>query len=87
MKTTIFVAVFLLGTKTSHNVAKYFIHIFIREFKIESKSSSGTFGKMELQFFQPQSLLDPQQLDQIVKVVTPNKNSKAVYQQGLPQMI
>ena len=38
--------------------------------------------------FLPRSLFvsDPQQLDQVVKVVMPNKNLKAAYQQGLPQI-
>ena len=91
-KTTIFVEVFQLRTKTSHNLAKYFIQVFIRELKIESISSSGTSGKIQscsTPVFQLQSpfVSDPQQLYQVVNVVTPNKNLKAAYQQDLPQMI
>ena len=43
------------------------------------------YNHVQRQFFQPQSLFvsDPQQLDQVVKVVMPNKNLKAAYQQGL----
>ena len=46
------------------------------------------YNHVQRQFFQPQSpfLSDPQQLDQVVKVVMPNKNLKAAYQQGLLQI-
>ena len=46
------------------------------------------YNHVQRQFFQSQSpfVSDPQQLDQVVKVVMPNKNLKAAYQQGLPQI-
>ena len=46
------------------------------------------YNHAQLQFFQPQSrfVSDPQQLAQVVKVVMPNKNLKAPYQQDLLQI-
>ena len=46
------------------------------------------YNHAQLQFVQPQSrfVSDPQQLAQVVKVVMPNKNLKAPYQQDLLQI-